>query len=151
VPQGRRADVVLIGDLGERWTHAFMQEAFEHLMSGAALLALSRDRYWLRDGRLTLDAGPFVAGLEYATGRRAAVAGKPSAEFFRAAVATLGDISPADVAMIGDDLWSDVAGAQGAGLMGWLVRTGKFRPEMLEGGEVAPDRVLDSVAELSGE
>ena len=151
VPQGRRADVVLIGDLGARWTHAFMQEAFEHLMTGAALLALSRDRYWLRDGRLTLDAGPFVAGLEYASGRRAAVAGKPSVEFYRAAVATLGDISPADVAMIGDDLWSDVAGAQAAGLMGWLVRTGKFRPETLEGGEVAPDRVLDSVAELSGE
>jgi ribonucleotide monophosphatase NagD (HAD superfamily) len=50
--------------------------------------------------------------------------------------------------MVGDDLWSDVGGAQAAGLRGWLVRTGKFRPEALAAGEVVPDRVLDSVAGL---
>ncbi len=33
-------------------------------------IALSRDRYWLKDERLTLDAGPFVAALEFATGQR---------------------------------------------------------------------------------
>ena len=35
--------------------------------------------------------------------------------------------------MIGDDLWADVAGAQRAGLAGWLVRTGKFRQDVLAG------------------
>ena len=125
-----------------------MQEAFEHLMGGAALVALSRDRYWLRDGRLTLDAGPFVAGLEYAAGRRAEVAGQAEARFFAAALAGLGARAPGAVAMVGDDLWSDVAGAQGAGLQGWLVRTGKFRAELLGTGEIRPDRVLDSVAQL---
>ncbi len=138
----------MVGDLGARWTHGLMQEAFEHLMGGAALLALSRDRYWLEEGRLTLDAGPFVAGLEYACGRSATVAGKPSPRFFTAALATLGGPAPATVAMVGDDLWSDVAGAQAAGLRGWLVRTGKFRLEALEAGVVTPDRVLGSVAEL---
>jgi HAD superfamily hydrolase (TIGR01458 family) len=146
---GWRADVVVVGDLGARWNHGLMQEAFEHLMAGAALLALSRDRYWLKEGRLTLDAGPFVAGLEYASGRSAAVAGKPSPRFFRAALAALGGQAPAEVAMVGDDLWSDVAGAQAAGLRGWLVRTGKFRPETLQTGAVTPDRVLGSVAELA--
>ena len=147
-PPGWRADVVIVGDLGARWSHALMQEAFEHLMGGAGLVALSRDRYWLQDGRLTLDAGPFVAGLEYAADRRAEVAGKPSARFFGAALAALGGPPPGAVAMVGDDLWSDVAGAQGAGLQGWLVRTGKFRPELLGTGEIRPDRVLDSVAQL---
>lgn len=147
-PPGWRADAVLVGDLGERWTHALMQEGFEQLEAGAVLVALSRDRYWLRDGRLTLDAGPFVAGLEYATGRTAVVAGKPSPRFFTAAVAALGGPTPSEVAMVGDDLWSDVGGAQAAGLRGWLVRTGKFRPEALAAGEVVPDRVLDSVAAL---
>jgi HAD superfamily hydrolase (TIGR01458 family) len=142
------ADAVLVGDLGERWTYGLMQEAFEHLMAGAALVALSRDRYWLREGRLALDAGPFVAGLEYAAGRAAEVAGKPNAAFFRAALASLGAAGAGGVAMVGDDLWSDVQGAQHAGLQGWLVRTGKFRPEALAGGEVIPDRVLDSVAEI---
>lgn len=148
-PPGWRADAVLVGDLGERWTHALMQEGFERLLAGAALVALSRDRYWLKDGRLTLDAGPFVAGLEYAAGRPAVVAGKPSPRFFAAAVQALGGPAAADVAMVGDDLWSDVGGAQAAGLLGWLVRTGKFRPEVLASGDVAPDRVLESVAELA--
>jgi HAD superfamily hydrolase (TIGR01458 family) len=147
-PPGWRADAVLVGDLGERWTHALMQEGFEQLEGGAALVALSRDRYWLKEGRLTLDAGPYVAGLEYASGRTAVVAGKPSPRFFAAAVAALGGPAPSEVAMVGDDLWSDVGGAQVAGLRGWLVRTGKFRPEALAAGEVVPDRVLDSVAAL---
>jgi ribonucleotide monophosphatase NagD (HAD superfamily) len=51
-------------------------------------------------------------------------------------------------AMIGDDLWSDVDGAQKAGLQGWLVRTGKFRPDVFERSGVRPDRVLDSIANL---
>lgn len=147
-PPGWRADAVFVGDLGAAWSFALMQEAFEHLLAGAALVALCRDRYWLREGQLTLDAGPFVAGLEYAAGVPAVVAGKPSARFFAAAVAALGGPSPGQVAMVGDDLRSDVAGAQSAGLQGWLVRTGKFRPEELAAGEVTPDRVLGSVADI---
>jgi HAD superfamily hydrolase (TIGR01450 family) len=79
----RPPDAILVGDLGDRWTYSLMQEAFEYLMAGAAFIALSRDRYWLRDGRLALDAGPFVVGLEFASGKSAAIAGKPSPCFIR--------------------------------------------------------------------
>ncbi len=142
------ADVVVLGDLGGRWTFALLQEAFEQLMAGAALVALSRDRYFRQGDRLVLDAGPFVAALEYASGRAAVVAGKPSAAFFHAAVRSLGLTPDRQVAMVGDDLWSDVQGAQGAGLQGWLVRTGKFREDALAGSDVVPDRLLGSVADL---
>jgi phospholysine phosphohistidine inorganic pyrophosphate phosphatase len=139
---------VLMGDLGERWSYALLQEAFEYVMSGAALLALSRDRYWLRDGKLVLDAGPFVAGLEFAVGKPALVAGKPSASFYAAAVQSMGLDSGNSVAMVGDDLWSDVQGAQRAALSGWLVRTGKFRESALAESGIVPDRILESVAVL---
>jgi HAD superfamily hydrolase (TIGR01458 family) len=142
-PQG-----VIIGDLGERWTYDLLQEAFEYLMGGAALIALSRDRYWLKDGRLALDAGPFVAGLEFATGKTAIVAGKPSEGFFRAARESLGLETASAVVMIGDDLWSDVDGAQRAGLQGWLVRTGKYQESVLRDSGIKPDRVLESIAAL---
>ena len=143
------ADVVVLGDLGERWTFALLQEAFEQLMAGAALVALSRDRYFHQGDRLALDAGPFVAALEYASGTAATVAGKPSAGFFDAAVRSLGLAADRSVAMVGDDLWSDVEGAQRAGLQGWLVRTGKFREDVLEASGITPDRILTSVADLS--
>ena len=147
-PRGA-ADVVVLGDLGERWTFALLQEAFEQLMAGAALVALSRDRYFRQGDRLALDAGPFVAALEYAAGATAAVAGKPSPAFFEAAVRSLGLAADRSVAMVGDDLWSDVQGAQRAGLQGWLVRTGKFREEALQSSGIVPDRILSSVADLA--
>jgi HAD superfamily hydrolase (TIGR01458 family) len=144
----RNPQAVLVGDLGDRWTYALLQEAFEYLISGAALIALSRDRYWLQGERLALDAGPFVAGLEFASGKGAVVAGKPSPAFYAAALRSLGLDTPGVVAMVGDDIWSDVEGAQRAGLQGWLVRTGKYRQAALDESGVRPDRILDSVAAL---
>jgi HAD superfamily hydrolase (TIGR01458 family) len=147
----RLPDAVIVGDLAERWTYALMQEAFEYLMSGAALLALSRDRYWLAGDRLALDAGPFVAGLEFASGKKAVVAGKPSSAFYGAALESLGLTEPAAAAMVGDDLWSDIDGAQRAGAQGWLVRTGKFRESALNESGIRPDRILESIAALARE
>jgi ribonucleotide monophosphatase NagD (HAD superfamily) len=73
--------------------------------------------------------------------------GKPSAEFFRMAVADLG-ISPGGCAMVGDDIDMDIGGAQAAGLMGILVKTGKYREEYAAASAVRPDRVIGSVGEL---
>lgn len=149
-PEGEaRPQAVLVGDLGQQWTYNLLQEAFGYILDGALLIALSRDRYWQNGGRLALDAGPFVVGLEYAASREALLVGKPSADFFRAAGSELGrTAAEGPVAMIGDDLWSDVGGAQAAGFQGWLVRTGKFREDVLRESGVTPDRILDSVADL---
>jgi HAD superfamily hydrolase (TIGR01458 family) len=144
----RLPEAVIVGDLARGWTYDLLQEAFEYLVEGADLIALSRDRYWLNRGRLALDAGPFVAALEFASDKTAEVAGKPSPLFFAAALESLGGVSAASVAMVGDDLWSDVAGAQRAGLQGWLVRTGKYRDSVLQDSGIRPDRILASAAEL---
>jgi len=152
-PAHERPDAVLIGDVGERWSYALMQEAFRYVLDGAALIALSRDRYWMRRDGLALDAGPFVVGLEYATGVTATIAGKPSPEFFHGAVRSIRgdeDSAVADIVVIGDDIWTDVQGAQQAGYRGWLVKTGKYRADTVAKSGVAPDRILASVAELLG-
>ena len=142
-----RPDAVLLGDLGAVWTDALMQEAFGYLMAGADFIACSRDRYWKHGDGLVLDCGAYVAGLEHATGRAAVVAGKPGAPFYQAALESLG-LAPHQVAMIGDDPWSDVGGAQAAGMQGWLVATGKFALDGLGATGITPDRVLASVAHL---
>jgi ribonucleotide monophosphatase NagD (HAD superfamily) len=103
-------------------------------------------RYWMAADGISLDVAPFVAALEHATGRKALVFGKPAERFFLAAAAEL-RAAPDEVLMVGDDVHADVGGAQAAGLRGALVRTGKFRPSDLE-GEVRPDVVFDSVADL---
>jgi len=138
---------VVLGDLGEEMTFARLNRAFRHVIGGAELVTLARNRYWRDADGLTLDVGAFAAALEFATGRPARLTGKPAPEFWRWALAELG-AEPPNAAVVGDDLESDVAGAQRAGMAGILVRTGKFLSEELAASEVRPDALLDSVAEL---
>ncbi|WP_438854928.1 TIGR01458 family HAD-type hydrolase [Agromyces sp. M3QZ16-3] len=142
------ADAVVVGDLGSGWDFATMNRAFRLLAEdpGIPFVALGLTRYWRAEDGLRLDVGAFVRGLEYAVGREAVVLGKPAPAFYRAAVDSLAE-SPDEAVMVGDDIRSDVEGAQRAGLAGVLVRTGKFEPSDL-GGAVEPDAVLDSIAEL---
>jgi ribonucleotide monophosphatase NagD (HAD superfamily) len=93
-----------------------------------------------------MDVAPFVVALENASGRAALVFGKPAAAFFHAAAERLG-LAAGEILMVGDDIESDIAGAQSAGMQAALVRTGKFRSLDLV-GPVKPDAVLDSVADL---
>jgi phospholysine phosphohistidine inorganic pyrophosphate phosphatase len=142
------AGAVVVGDLGEGWDFATLNRAFRLLMAedGPPLVALGLTRFWRAEDGLRLDAGAFVAALEYASGRAAVVLGKPDPAFYATAVHALG-VDAAEVVMVGDDVVTDVGGAQRAGLIGVLVRTGKFSPSDLE-GNVHPDAVLDSVASL---
>ena len=47
--------------------------------------------------------------------------------------------------MIGVDIVSDVGGAQECGILGVLVRTGKYRPIDEHHPDVAPDRVVNNL------
>jgi HAD superfamily hydrolase (TIGR01458 family) len=125
-PLSRGIGAVVVGDAGESFTYANLNSAYRLLNAGAEFLALANNRSFRDfDGELSLDAGPFVTALEYATSRTATLLGKPSARFFREALASMGR-SALEVAMIGDDVEADVAGAMAIGLAGILVRTGKY-------------------------
>jgi HAD superfamily hydrolase (TIGR01458 family) len=145
----RAPEFVVVGDLGEAWTFPLLNQAFRNLMDGAELLAIQRNRYWHTEGGLSLDAGPFVAALEYGSGKTATLMGKPSPAFFEAAAREL-ELPPERIAVVGDDLESDVTGARAAGMMGIAVRTGKYRPQDEEWAREAADVVLDSIAEVAG-
>ena len=140
-------DYVVIGDLGAGWTFERLNRAFRLLHGGARLIGLGRTRFWQAEGGLQLDAGPFITALEYATGEEALVLGKPDPAFFEAILEDLG-LPAEEVALAGDDVETDVGAAMKAGLIGVQVCTGKFRDGDLERSDAAPDRVVDSVADL---
>ena len=138
---------VVLGDLSEDFSYERLNSAFRALLGGAALVALGRNRYFLSKNELVLDVGAFAAALEFASRRQAIVVGKPSPEFFRAALALIG-VEAEETAVVGDDVEADVGGGQMVGLRGVLVRTGKFRPEDLARSGIRPDAVIASLAEL---
>lgn len=140
------ADVIVLGGAGPEFTYDLLDRAFRRLLDGVPFVAMHRNLTWkVRDG-LALDSGAFVLGLEAASGVSPVVMGKPSPDFYAAALSALG-LPATRVVMVGDDLEADVHGAQAAGVRGLLVRTGKFRPGDLERG-APPDAVLDSIADL---
>lgn len=143
---GSDVDAVIVGDLGRDFTYDRLNAAFRLLMEGAELVALQRNRFWLTPDGLSLDVGAFVAALEYAADRTAVVVGKPDPGFFAAVLADLG-IEPDAAAMIGDDVESDVGGALGAGLAGILVRTGKYREDVVRRSGIRPTETIDSIAD----
>ncbi len=151
---GMNADAVLVGgadesdEPGRIYSYLNLNRAFLELQAGAELYCLHRNRWWQTAAGPRLDAGAFVAGLEYATGIDAVVLGKPSPQYFAAALEAI-DADPELTWMVGDDLEGDIAGAQAQGMRTVLVRTGKFRPDDLEHTSIAPDGIVSSIAHLS--
>ena len=142
------ADYVVVGDAGSSFTFERLNLALRLILDGADILALEMDRYWREPEGLVLSTGPFVAALEYATGKRGELMGKPSPRFFQMALDDLG-IKPEDAAMIGDDILTDVQGGQNMGMQGILVKTGKYREDAARSSGVKPDLVLESLADLA--
>jgi HAD superfamily hydrolase (TIGR01450 family) len=160
VDAGAPADVVVVGDSQDRLTYENLDRAFRLIRGGAAFVAMHRNPWWLTPRGPTLDSGALVVGLEYATGRRASVAGKPTPTVFRAAFAGLAagvsgpPLRHGQVAMVGDDLRTDLAPARRLGMRTVLVLTGKHGRADLAAtagrarGTAAPDLVAPSIVEV---
>ncbi|MBV8065384.1 MAG: TIGR01458 family HAD-type hydrolase [Actinobacteria bacterium] len=150
---GEGAEAVLIGGADETpetnlvFSYMNLARAFAELELGAQLYSLHKNRWWQTKLGPLLDSGAFVAGLEYAAEVEAIVLGKPAPSYFEAACEEL-DTDPELAWMVGDDLESDIAGAQALSMRTVLVRTGKFRPDTVERSRVRPDGIVSSIAQL---
>ena len=138
---------VVVGDLGPGFTFGRLNEAFSWLRAGSRMLALHRNRFWHNGDAMVLDAGPFVAALEFATGLEAEVVGKPSRSFFELALDDLG-LAAGEVVCIGDNLENDCVGAARAGCRTLMVRTGLFDQKAVNASAVQPEDIVDSIDDI---
>ncbi len=157
-----RAAAVVVGDSPEALSYDNINRAFRLVRGGAELIGMHRNPWWLTPDGPTVDAGAFVVGLEYATGTPARIVGKPSRTGFGVAVTALRrEVRAAggptlhrhEIAMVGDDVRTDVRAAQRAGLRGVFVRSGKHGPADVEAaarerGGRRPDAIAASLAEV---
>lgn len=141
------ADVVLLGGAGPSMGYTELDAVFKRAVDGVPVVALHRNTRYQTDDGPALDMGAFIVGLEAAAAIEVSVVGKPAATFFEAALSGL-EADTASTIMVGDDLGSDVLGAQAVGITGVLVRTGKFRPSDLDGLPQGPDHVIDDIGQL---
>lgn len=153
---------VVLGDSPDQLTKANLDTAFRLVRGGSALIGMHRNPWWITPDGPTLDAGAFLVALEWATDRRAQIVGKPSPAFFRVAIDRLAAEAAArgeprlrrhDLAMVGDDIGSDIRGGRRAGLRTVFVRSGKHGDAELAAAAsgtrgYAPDAVAASIREV---
>jgi HAD superfamily hydrolase (TIGR01458 family) len=154
--KGASAAAVVIGDSPEEATFGNLNRAFRLIRGGATLVGMHRNPWWLTPEGPTLDSGSFVVGLEFAAEIRARVIGKPSPAFYAQAVRDLRkeagrDLARGDIAMVGDDVRTDVRAAQRSGLRGILVLSGKHGEADVESaarerGGRRPDAIAPDLA-----
>ncbi|KAM4709052.1 haloacid dehalogenase-like hydrolase domain-containing protein 2 isoform 1-T2 [Discoglossus pictus] len=136
-------NAVVIGLAPEHFNYQTMNKAFRLALDGAPIIAIHKARYYKKKDGLSLGPGPFVTALEYATDTRATVVGKPEKTFFLEALRSTG-CHPEESVMIGDDCRDDVGGAQNTGMLGILVKTGKYRAGDEAKIDPAPYLICDS-------
>jgi HAD superfamily hydrolase (TIGR01458 family) len=158
--RGAIAAAVIVGDSPEEATFDNLNRAFRLIRGGATLVGMHQNPWWLTPDGPTLDSGAYVAGLEFAAETKARIVGKPSPAFFTEAIRDLQRevsagggprLARADIAMVGDDVRTDIRASQRAGLRGIFVRTGKHdladvETAATERGGRRPDAIAASLA-----
>jgi phospholysine phosphohistidine inorganic pyrophosphate phosphatase len=137
---------VVLGDATDRFSYENVNRAFQLLVENreTKLITLGTGKYYKETDSFKLDCGTYAKALEFACGIQAEVIGKPSKEFFMAALDSM-KVSPNNAVMIGDDIVGDVQGAQLCGLRGVLVRTGKYRSQDEPHPYVKPDGYVNNL------
>lgn len=112
--------------------------------AGADLIATSSDPTLpMPDGHWP-GSGAILAAIETASGGKATITGKPAPALFEAGLDVLG--RPERVAMIGDRIETDIAGAQACGIDGILVTTNPTSEADRAASKVVPEHEITSLS-----
>src|SRR3989442_15538878 len=141
---GAYGPVVIVG-LDRHLTYSKLDRAAKVVGNGADIVASHSARVYMYNYGPAIAVGPIVKALEYATGRRATVIGKPSPLMFQIALRRA-NCDKRDAVMIGDQLETDIVGAKKAGIDSILVLTGVDKGS---GGRIKPSSTVRNIDDLA--
>ena len=119
---GQVPDAVLVA-LDRGLTYDRLQRALHAILNGAAFYAVNRDPRLPVENGLVPGTGSITAALEYASGQRAQIVGKPEPGIVLEAMRIAGAL-PDQTLMVGDGLDLDIVAGHAAGVTTALVLTG---------------------------
>jgi len=141
-------DIVILGDFRDNWDVHRLNLAFKFVLKGAKLFGTQGNKYFLDSkGEPVIDTGSFVNMVASAASQSALIFGKPSREYFQQALNRLG-VGKDESIVIGDDLYSDIHGANEFGIRSILVKTGKGQYYNSSETNIEPYSVIESFSSL---
>lgn len=119
---GPTPDAVVVG-LDRTVTYPRLRRALRAVLAGAAFYAVNRDpRLPIEDG-FEPGTGAIVAAVEYSSGQRAELIGKPAPDILLQAMRMVGS-TPEETLVVGDGLDLDIVAGHAAGATTALVLSG---------------------------
>jgi HAD superfamily hydrolase (TIGR01450 family) len=141
------ADAVIVST-DEQLNYEKLCTATQLLHNGAEFIATNADRLWMTASGLAPDTGATIAYLEHAAEKSPTVTGKPTATMMRFTEAHTG-IPAKHMAIIGDQITSDMQMAQEFGMVSVLVLSGQTSREDLINNAYQPDYIVESISHLT--
>jgi HAD superfamily hydrolase (TIGR01450 family) len=141
------AKVVVVG-LDRNLNYEKLNRAVSCLRNGASLVGSYGGAVYMSDHGPALSAGPIIKALEYGSGKRATMIGKPSPLMFQLALRRANEKPPRSV-MVGDQIETDLLGARRAGVRTVLVLTGVETRDSIKRSRLKPDFVVNRVDDLT--
>lgn len=140
-----RAEVVVVGGT-EELVYEDLRLASLAVRRGADFLATARDPTYPQPDGLWPGTGAILAAVEVASGREAAIVGKPEPQLLLTALDRFD--GERRTLVVGDRVDTDLGAAAAAKLDAALVLSGGTKREALNGFEPAPVAVEDTLADL---
>ncbi len=129
-------------------TYAKLVEACLLIRAGATFIGTNPDVTYPDARGIIPGNGSTLAYLRAATNVEPIIIGKPQPEMMIQAMQRLGS-TPADTAVLGDRLDTDILGGQNAGLTALLVLSGITTREELLTSTIQPDYVYDDIRDVA--
>jgi HAD superfamily hydrolase (TIGR01458 family) len=141
-------EAIVIGDIEDKWNYQIVNDIFKKVFAGVNLVAMHKNKYWNPAGELLIDAGAFITGIEFASGKEAILIGKPSPHYFKAALDSINSKMEDGFFMLGDDIENDIKAAQDIGGKGILIYTGKTKFPIENSINIKPNLEAHSLKEV---
>ena len=138
---------VIMGDIYKDFNWDILNKIFKLIhKQDAQIISLHQNKYCVRNNEISLDLGPFVKAIEYASNKNAVLMGKPNKNFFDLVIKDLNSHHE-NILMIGDDIRSDIEGGNHAGLKTIQVKTGKYQSSD-DQNSLQPDARIENINEV---
>lgn len=143
----QHATHVIVG-IDRELTYTKLVNACLAIRAGATFIGTNPDVTFPSERGIVPGNGAILAALEVSTGVTPTIIGKPQPEMMRQALHRMGG-TPANTAVLGDRLDTDILAGRNAGLPAIMVLSGVSTRAEAERGPIRPDLIFDDIGAIA--